>query len=882
MPLRLSSCSLASDLLALVLLLAPTPGAAHDSQGPPAPDAFELRLTIPNPEPGAGSGFGAAVAGSERFLAVGSPAAQKVYVFDRVSGEILFTFANPNATPGDGFGAAVATSEDRLLVGAPGDDTAWTDAGAAYAFDLQTGSLLVQIRNPLDASQPSGDQFASAVGFAALGTYFVGAPGDDNAAGVDVGSAYLFNGFGLLSKTLASQSPSGPAAFGRAVIGLGIHPLVGDPERDLAFPEVGVAQVFQGNPFIPEFGSFLFQISNPFPAPLAHFGSAFAPVTPGVVVGAPGSPSQPTAGAAYVFRGSDGLYLRRLINPSAASNDEFGAALAGVGTHAVVAAPAADVGGATDAGTLHYYNTGNGVRLQTIDNPAPAAVDGFGRALAPRCNEVLVAAPGDDAAGTDAGAVYLYSPQLPTCDVTGDPSVIGQWGPLRSAPAIPIHTALVDTGRVVFWRGQTNPVKTYVWDPATELFEASGTTPGDMFCAGMTQLADGRLLVVGGHATFSLSNGIPDAYLFDPGAQAWTQMASMAYARWYPTATTLRDGRVLVTSGHISGGTNATIPEVFDVTTNTWTQLTGASQLMATYPFMFLLPDGRLFQAGAFNGTDGIGRTLDLASQTWTPVATSSYDQGSAAMVRPGEVLRAGGIGPGPDGNLGTGDDVVTAGAQLIDMNAPSPSWQNVASMHTQRHNLDLTLLPDGDALAVGGAMAGDTPRNAVRTAEIWDYGTQAWTQTACMEEPRMYHSTSVLLPDARVLVAGGNCYPAYQIYSPPYLFRGARPVISQAPEQIGWPSATYGYQSFQISTPDAATVQAVALMRAGSVTHGFDESQRYVPLAFTAGSGTLTVTPPANRNVAPPGTYLLFIVDGDGVPSIAKIVSVNGPDDCG
>jgi hypothetical protein len=203
---------------------------------------------------------------------------------------------------------------------------------------------------------------------------------------------------------------------------------------------------------------------------------------------------------------------------------------------------------------------------------------------------------------------------------------------------------------------------------------------------------------------------------------------------------------------------------------------------------------------------------------------------------------------------------------------------------HARRY-LNATLLPDGKVLVTGGSSsplgAGDIS-GAVFAAEMWDPATGSWSTLAAMSGARMYHSTAVLLPDGRVLTAGGggasqlndsNHYDA-EYYSPPYLFRGARPAISSAPESVA-----YG-ETFTVGTPEALNITKVTLLALSSTTHEFNQTQRYVPLVFTpTADGTgLSVTAPANPNLAPPGYYMLFILNGAGVPSVARMVRIASP----
>jgi len=211
-------------------------------------------------------------------------------------------------------------------------------------------------------------------------------------------------------------------------------------------------------------------------------------------------------------------------------------------------------------------------------------------------------------------------------------------------------------------------------------------------------------------------------------------------------------------------------------------------------------------------------------------------------------------------------------------MTQSNPSWQQTPSMAYIRSFLNLTMLPDGSVLATGGESDknGGNIANAVYAAELWSPQTQTWTTMASMHTPREYHGTALLLPDGRVLESGmgadfGNVpdEKSAEFYSPPYLFKGARPTISQAPSQL-----QYG-ANFFVGTPDAASISKVVLIRTGAVTHFFDQNERYVPLAFQQTTGGLTVTAPANAYLAPPGYYMLFLVNSNGVPAIAPFVQL-------
>jgi hypothetical protein len=448
----------------------------------------------------------------------------------------------------------------------------------------------------------------------------------------------------------------------------------------------------------------------------------------------------------------------------------------------------------------------------------------------------------------------------------------GKWGTPFATPVVAVHMHLLPTGKVLMWgdRGDAE-----LWDPGNP---SGGFTPVTksyrIFCSGHTFLADGRLLVSGG--SISGTSGQPLAAVYDPVASAWSATAPMAQGRYYPTLTALPNGEVLVVSGNDEDRNVVTIPEIGNG--STWRRLTTAPLAIGNpfYPDMFLAPDGRVFLAGfpatsAFLDPSGTG--------AWSPVGdrtVADRRMGSAVMYAPGKILYAG------------GGDPPTSSAEVIDLTEPSPAWHAVAPMHFPRRQMNATILPDGQVLVSHGTSGPgfNDVAHPVLESELWNPASRTWSIMAREAAGRTYHSTALLLPDGRVLSSGsgeGGGIPfessvrTAQIYSPPYLYDpdgtlARRPVLTSAPARLGYGS------SFTVQSADAATIHRGTLIRLSSVTHAFNQSQLILPLGFTAtGTATLSAELPANHSLAPPGPYMLFLIDDRGVPSRARILTI-GP----
>jgi hypothetical protein len=429
----------------------------------------------------------------------------------------------------------------------------------------------------------------------------------------------------------------------------------------------------------------------------------------------------------------------------------------------------------------------------------------------------------------------------------------------------------------------TVPEYPRIWDPVADpqatqsQAQAQYPVPNNPFCAGDALLPDGRLLVAGGH--YATGSGRNTAEIFDPVALAWSQTPNMHDGRWYPTVTALATGEMLVESGPDSSMIPDSIPEVLQVN-GTWRLLTGARRYPETYPWNFQAPNGQVFSAGQTVNTQHINTSgTGSLGPVIKHVVNTLRDYGSAAMYDAGKIIVMGGGVP------------TEQTAEVIDLNKPSPQWAYTGSMAFPRRQLFATIQADGQVLATGGGCCDfRAGMNVVLIPEVWNPNTGHWTQMAPMQIPRLYHSTALLLPDGRILSAGSGQPPDAgqldqynaEIYSPPYLFNpdgtratASRPLIMYAPPAVG-----YG-QQFKIWTQNVIPARMLWI-RLGVGTHSFNENQRlnnlpFVPLPIPPGnaSAPFAVAAPASPNLAPPGHYLLFVLNAAGTPSLGRMIQI-------
>jgi hypothetical protein len=501
------------------------------------------------------------------------------------------------------------------------------------------------------------------------------------------------------------------------------------------------------------------------------------------------------------------------------------------------------------------------------------------------------------------GVLLSPSGALPQTCIANVPHVDGQWRTLPYLmPINPISATLLHDGRILIVAGSENDAsnnsvgaesyRNAVWDP-TGTTQASIVVQNieyDVFCSGTAVLPDGRPLVVGGTSDYSFT-GEARSSIFDPASSSFLQTQNMADGRWYATATALGTGRIMAFSGlRLNGGTNNTV-EIYDLQNagSGWTSPATAPFTPPLYPRMALLPNGKVFFTGqGGGGTVPNSWMFDPGPRTWTVSAVTTRDRtyGSAVLLPllpPSYTPRVMNFG---------GGSPATATTEIIDLSAVTPAWQPAASMSSGRIQMNATLLPNGKVLAEGGSQNNESPSTPGKRADLYDPATNTFASAGSASYSRLYHSVAILLPDATVVSMGsnpgarGSYEPAIEIYTPAYLFDANDQMITTGRPSITGiipASGPLGYNApFTVTYTSTSPISSAVLMRPGSATHAFDGDQRLIGLCGAApqppctGSGTLTLTTPPNGNIAPPGWYMLFLLDSAGVPSKAQFLQIS------
>ena len=443
------------------------------------------------------------------------------------------------------------------------------------------------------------------------------------------------------------------------------------------------------------------------------------------------------------------------------------------------------------------------------------------------------------------------------------------------------------TGQAVVTASQQN-----VWVDAVKKGKGSQENSGKQYqIQGLLgPQANTELYGVGTAMTLQKQNffGTNDAYIYNVKEEKFVKVNSMNYARWYPTLAEMGNGMDMAMSGLNNVGQITMNSESFNPSTNTWT--VGPSRGFPTYPATFLTESGQLFFTGSNSGygpATAAWRTpgfWNVNTNVFTPVPgipdPEDLETSASVLLPPAQkqtfmVLGGGGVGQ---------SNLSTARTALIDTSAPNPHWVQGPNLAEPTRYPITVLLPNDEVLVTGGSkyyrgMHGSDNRDT----RIYNVATNSFSWAANSITGRDYHSGGILLPNGSVLTLGGN--PLFgnkqdtepqtfnqeiDVYYPPYMFQGGRPAIESAP-QVMDPA-----RSYLVKVNDPASIQYLRLMRPDNPTHVTDVNARSIAVSFTqAGNGYLRITIPSNSNIIPPSYYLLFAVNGKGVPSAGYWIQV-------
>jgi galactose oxidase-like protein len=436
-----------------------------------------------------------------------------------------------------------------------------------------------------------------------------------------------------------------------------------------------------------------------------------------------------------------------------------------------------------------------------------------------------------------------------------------------------------------------------------------GTDTAPLFCSGVSMLASGEVLVTGGTLVYpeqyeddpyTAFSGINRVFTFNPFTKAWTEQPQMNAGRWYPGQVELADGRTVILSGFTEQPPGGIVNRDLEVFTPA-SQPGGVGSLSlqpsgerrtALYPHLFTLPNSTVLLAGPVRNDSAV---LQTSTFTWQDKPRPIRARlGGSAILNPGPPAGAWTVTQIGGYDLGVtdpqGGHPATATTETFNANPNvTGGWKPGPRLNLPRSYQNTLLLPDRSMVAVGGGIGTTVadnkyaidPEGKQRQVELYDPATKQWRLGPAEVEDRGYHSTALLLPNGKVWSAGDNKHPVEldggfaltdtaELYSPPYMFKGPRPLITSAPSQVTWGQAFSAH--FDTARP---SVESAVLIAPGSTTHGDDSNQRLVTLRVQGtASNRIDLVAPPTAGVAPPGYYMLFGLH-QGVPSVAKWVHI-------
>ncbi len=489
--------------------------------------------------------------------------------------------------------------------------------------------------------------------------------------------------------------------------------------------------------------------------------------------------------------------------------------------------------------------------------------------------------------------------------VRGQSDVDGQWSAPIGFDIVPVAVANMPDGRLLTWAASSptgfvevssGPTYTEIFDPSLGV---SGAPLGqfvsnlghDMFCPGINLLPDGRIMAAGGATSDRTS-------IFDPGTETWSAADRMNIPRGYQGNVTLSDGSVFTLGGSWADGNSPSANGQKDA--EQWSPQTGWFKLpgilgadiftsndlgmearglyrVDNHLWLWPAPNGQLFHAGPSEEMHWIDVSGNGSITSAGLRGDDTYSmKGTTVMFDQGKILKVGGA------ESYDSDHPAKNTAFVIDINDPgNVTVTPTPTLAFSRTMLNSVVLPNGEVLVTGGLDQAKvfTDVGARFFGEIYDPVSNTWRTVAGMNEARTYHSVSILMSDGRVFVGGGGLcdstpgcvnHQSAEVYSPPYLFTtggalATRPVITNAPDQ-----ADYG-EGIAITTDIA--VGEFSLIRFSGATHSTNNEQRRIPIATVPGTSHNLTIP--GRNLLPPGYYMLFALDANGVPSVSKSIRI-------